>query len=58
MKTLRFGEDDGLRQARLDTLEEYDPDVLVDLLGITSLQLIEKFPLHVDRHLIKEFGDE
>lgn len=58
MRTLNFGEDNGLRQARLDQLEEYDPDVLVDLLGISSEMLLDKFPVHVERYLTKEFGDE
>ena len=58
MRTLNFGEDNGLRQTRLDQLEEHDPDVLVDMLGVTSLMLIEKFPIHVERYLTREYGDE
>ena len=43
-------------QYHIDELIESDPDYVVDILEITSEELIKAFPTRVKRFIEKEFG--
>lgn len=50
-----------LKELQERLAERYDPDVLVELLDITSEELAEAFPDHVEQHfddLVEELFDE
>ena len=42
----------------IEDLKELDPDYVVDVLDITSEELVEAFPLKVRAFIIAELGDE
>lgn len=46
------------RRELLDNLKEEDPDYVVDVLDISSEELIKKFPTKVARYLAQEMGTE
>lgn len=45
-------------EQRLDILANCDPDYVVDVLELTSEELINAFPSRAEYHIRKEFGVE
>lgn len=46
------------RREAMDNLMASDPDVVVDLLGITTEELIQRFRSYVSVYLDEQVGDE
>jgi len=41
----------------IETLAALDPDYLVDVLGISSRELMMAFPVRLEEHIEEEYGD-
>ena len=46
------------REEQLRMLAEEDPDVLVDILRISSLELLRRFPRKVSAYISEQVGEE
>ncbi len=46
------------RRELIENLKNEDPDYVVDVLEITSEELLKKFPLHLSRYIASETGGE
>lgn len=46
------------RRELIENLKNEDPDYVVDVLEITTEELLKKFPRHLGRYIASEIGGE